>query len=50
MIFYFINTLFYRQIKPVIENVPVSVHKISNYQFPSLSLIDNNKTNGLVNI
>lgn len=40
--------LFYRSVKPVIENVPTSAQKMSDHQSPSLSLIDKNKINGLV--
>lgn len=42
--------LFFRIVKPTSENVPISVHKISDHQFPSLSLIDKNKTNGFVKV
>jgi len=42
------NYVIYRVAKPAVENVPISVRKISDHQFPSLSLIDKNKINGLV--
>lgn len=45
---FFHELLFYRLVKPVVENVPISVRKMSDHQFPSLSLIDNNKINRLV--
>lgn len=35
---------------PATENNPINVRKMSDHQFPSLSLIDKNKTNGLVKI
>jgi hypothetical protein len=40
--------LFYRSVKPVVENVPISVRKMSDHEFPSLSINDKNKMNGLV--
>lgn len=43
--------LYFRSIIPIIptvENVPISVRKISDHQFSTLSLIDKNKTNWLV--
>lgn len=50
--FFLILMLFYRPVKPAaepaIENVPISVRKMSDHQFPSLSLIDHNKINGFV--
>lgn len=42
--------LFFRSPKQFIENVPISVHKIPDHQFSSLSLIDKNKMNGFVEV